>query len=365
MDAYLQALDAFEHLDANDERLRMAIEIHSRVRDVLFLLGELDKISIHLQAAAELVRRTGDREQLAWLHIHQSGSLWGAGQFDAAVVEAIEAQCVAKEIGDPALSALACYRRGIALVGLGQYVDASEVLQQALDWLDTDDGRKYFQLGGFPHSFTCSFLAWSLSELGETERALDVARAGWANAEREQHAYSLTVTAFGLCHALLLAGRTGEAIRVVERVLVASDDVDVNVASPWGKARLAYAYAVEQHVEKANALIDEVAESIFKSRTLEHASVSVWVVRALLVLGDLDRAETCLDQQQALAQKQNENSVNAWLMWMRAEIAMRRGAPDAAVQPLLNAARSLAEDLKLGPLLASCMQTSEQLAAAR
>jgi ATP/maltotriose-dependent transcriptional regulator MalT len=134
---------------------------------------------------------------------------------------------------------------------------------------------------------------------------------------------------------------------------------------PWGKARLAYAYAVEQHVEKANALIDEVAESIFKSRTLEHASVSVWVVRALLVLGDLDRAETCLDQQQALAQKQNENSVNAWLMWMRAEIAMRRGAPDAAVQPLLNAARSLAEDLKLGPLLASCMQTSEQLAAAR
>ena len=361
-DAYLQALVAFEHLEANDERLRIAIDIHSRIRDVLFVLGEQDKISAHLQAAAELVKRTGDREQLAWLHLQQSGSLWATGKFDAAVVEAGEAKSVANEIGDPALLALACYRHGIALVGLGCFTDAVEVLQQALIWLSTDEGRKYFQLGGFPYSFACAFLAWSLAELGETERALDVARDGWANAEHEQHAYSRTVTAFGLCHALALAGLTGEAIRVVERVLVASDDVDINAASPWGKARLAYAFAVEQHVEQANALIDQVAESMLNSRSPEHASVGVWVARALLVLDQLDRAETWLDQQQALAEAQNERSVAAWFAWMRADIALRRGANDATVQPLLQTARSLAEEMQLGPLKTLCNQTSAQLA---
>ena len=359
--AYLQALEAFEHLDKTDAHMHMAIDLHFRIRDALFVFGDPEKIGPHLAAAKALAQQLDDPTPHIWATLQQSGARWAAGEFEPGVADARAAHELALSSANEELVALAEYRLGISLAALGRFVEAIAALESALSWLDTDTGRKHFQLGGYPYTFVQSFLAWAYAELGDHSGGIEAGRAGMAHAERERHAYSQSVAGFGLGRALCYAGRTQEAITIMERAVLAAKEADAYSAVPWIGATLAYANAAQGLDEKASAVLEEMEQEEILARSPKHAVSLMWMVRACLELGDNDYAQTLLSRTTERAARQREHAMSAWCHWARAELCRRAGRSDQA-HDALGAAKTLASELSLGSLQSECAKTEAALA---
>lgn len=357
IDAYNQALEAFEHLDESEERLRNAIDLHFRIRDAYFVFGDPEKIGPHLEAAEALARRTKDVSQLAWSRLQHAAAQWANGNLEVGLREADAALTYAADVSEPGFESLAFYRRGICLVGLGRMPEAQAVLERAFPWLSTDEGRSYFQLGGYPYVFVCAFLAWSLAEQGKFEEGIKYGRLGFAHAEREKHTYSMTVAGFGLADALILAGRGTEAVPTVERAVDSAREAGAYAATAWSMSRLTYAYAVDGQRDKALELIDHIRDPDVHHRSPHLMSVRLWVARALAELGELDSALAELDVLEPIATVQGEQAVLGWARWQRAHIGLTQNAADQAARRLVHEAIEIAHKFSLVALERQCQAT--------
>jgi tetratricopeptide (TPR) repeat protein len=355
LESFQIVLDAFERLNEPDAHLATAIDTHSQMRDCYFVLGEHDHVRPHLDAATALSERTGDLSKVAWGRLQMSAFYWAAGMLEDAVAEGETALEVGGHLVEENFDALTHYRLGTVLTALGRFPEAIDHLDRALERLDTEQNRRFFQFGGWPYCFVCSFLSWSLAETGNFDRAAALAEAGYSLAAGERQAYTQCVATFGLSHVMLLKGQSEFAVPVLERSLELARTGDAGATQPWIASRLVYGYALEGMADRALETLRENLDETGLSKGPAHASSYDWVVRALYLLGRYDDTYHYLDLLEERARRQSESAVLGWgqLVRIKTDLATHRIDTTQAAKRFIEC-RQLAESLSMRALVSAC-----------
>jgi tetratricopeptide (TPR) repeat protein len=365
--AYREAVTCFEHalealpwLPSNDKNLSVALDLHSRIRDCLFVLGDYELIRHYLKEAEKLSLLINDDEQLSWSLLQLASAAWQTGDLSKAIENATRTSEIAKGLGDSILEALACYRIGITEVSLGRYRTAAERLKLALSLLDNEDGRQLFQFGGFPYCFVCSFLTMALVELGDFDAAMSIGLAGNRHAEAMGQAYSQTAMSFGLGQMYLYLEQFAQAIAVLERGMELAEINEIEATVPWMAARLAFAYAAAGREEAARHILARFEGPSGWPRHVVDANPSMWLARACLALGDAVAADELVAELRSRSNYQKEAGIYAWCMWISSELQRHAGDIQAATNALQEALDK-AENLDMKPLIAYCRLSTAHL----
>lgn len=322
------ALDALSRHQAVDP-VRREIEIRLRIRDELWVVGDLAGGVPQVEAAARLARTLDDPLLLSRTLLDLGAIEWVAGRHRSSRAIYGEALAVAEAAGDVTLTALAHYRLGIACVMLGEMIEADRVLSRATASLDSEDGRSHFAFGGSPFTFACSFRAWALAEIGRLDEAEAVGRRGFDNACALGQPYSIMVSTFGYGHALLRLGRWERAAEIMDIGNEQSGLHEVAAGVPWLFSRRALAAA---HLGDAEA-VDVMLSRTIDSRPMAAREGASFVLHAeaFLVLGRLGDALDMAGKARQLAIEGEEAAVLGWahLILAEAQAANDAGVPAA------------------------------------
>lgn len=353
LESFETAAEALARLPESDQHLAAAISLRFDLRDVLFVLGEPDAILAHLDAAESFAVKLKDDRYVIEVLLYKSGYYWADGdQLDQAIPLARRAYDLAKSLNDPELTGFACYRLATAHGSVGNYRESAEFAEEGLALLEPQ-AKTLFRFGGLVYGFIGSFCAMANAELGEFQRADEIGRRCYDLAVAAGHAYSITVTCFGIAHSYLLQDRIDEALPILDYGLVQIETHDARAAAPWVAGRAVYALVRAGRSGEIEGLTNLIRDSANLSQSMRHGFAFTWAARGYLELDQLDKAEALTSAVFEEFKNDPEKGVLAWGHWILAEIAQRRGQHDAA-RTAVQKARAIAEELSMAPLLALC-----------
>ncbi|WP_170979257.1 AAA family ATPase [Roseomonas sp. HF4] len=309
---YDRALDALRRLPEGAGRAAAEVDLHLEIRNALFVVGEPAAIPAHLEEAARIAEATGDTPRQVRAGLLLSGWYWQNGQHRLAAEAADRAVAIAAADGDDLTAALGLYRRGTNLQAVGVYAAAAATLREALALLERRGAQDAFDFGGHPFVFCCSFLSWSLAELGENEAARREGQRGWEAAARLGNSYSQAVMSFGYGHALIRAGALEEAEEVLSRGLELYRVAEVPATYPWIAAGLGYVRVLRGDAEQGLALLRHAVEPEVRRRGPMYAHTYLRLAEAARQIGLADEALAAAHAGRAAAAAQEERGHLAW-----------------------------------------------------
>jgi tetratricopeptide (TPR) repeat protein len=349
--AYEQTLQALHRLGAGRDRDTREIMLRLKLRDTLFVLGRHDDLERHVRTAVELASAGEANPQLGWALLQLGGVHWTRGESLQAIVAFDRAEPLLRQSGDLTSLALLEYRRGVIFVMLGRMRDAAEAAARAVAYFDSEAGHRAFYFGGSPFVFASSFLAWSLAELGEVERAVEVGRRGFDVARALDQSYSITVSGFGYATALMRRGDLALAAEILEIGLEQVELHGALASGHWLQARYACVLARLGRREEAAASRSRTEIMIETGSGIHDASHCVYLSEAALELGDLEQAEAAARQAIATAEDRGEKWVEACCCLVLARVLAARGDDFAALR---DRAADLADRFGYQPLAEAC-----------
>jgi tetratricopeptide (TPR) repeat protein len=317
---YNQALAALRRLPEGSARSVAEVDLHLEIRNALFVLGEPEKIPAHLEEAARIAETIGDAARRGRVGLLQSGWYWQNGQHRLAAEAADRAVAISVAGGDELTAALGLYRRGTNLQAVGEYAAAAAALLEAIALLERKGAQDAFAFGGYPFVFCCSFLAWSLAELGEHSAARREGLRGWSAAARLGNSYSQAVMSFGHGHALIRAGALEEAEVVLERGFELYRIEEVPATYPWIAAGLGYVRVLRSEVERGMELLRHAVEPEVRSRGPRYAHTYLRLAEAARHLGRTNEALEAVRTGRETAEAQGERGHLAWAERLLGEI---------------------------------------------
>ena len=347
---FAQALAALQHLPDTRDRRAAEIDLHIESRNALFVVGEPESITHHLQQAAAIAGSIEDPSRQSHANLLLSGWYWQNGEHRRALEIAERTMMIAVSQGDDILQGLAYYRRGTNLHALGKYAAAVDDFRRGLAMFERVGATNFFGFGGYPSVFCCSFLAWSLAELGEDEAAREIGARGWELSRQLKNSYSQAVMSFGFGHALVRAGAFDEARRVLAEGLELYRISEVPATYPWIAAALGYVQVLQGEVEPGLALVRNSVEPEVRRRGPLYAHPYLRLAEALRHIGEQGDALAAAETGRAIAEAHEEHGHLAWAECVMGDI-LAASEPAAAADHYAGAV-SLAQQLGMRPLLA-------------
>ncbi len=351
-----QAVTALSHLPDEPATLALAVDVRLELRNALMPLGDRARIFRTLVEAEALARRLGDHGRLGWVCGYLTPYLWGLGEYGRALATGQQALDTAETQRDTALEVIANRYLGHVHFAVGDYRQAVRRLEASLNSLQDGVIERHFHLPYKSSIATSAWLASSLSELGRFDEAIALARQGVADGEAADHAYSITAASCGLGIALLRRGDPAQAIPVVERAAALTRSGDFAALSAWITAMLGSAYALVGKLDEALLLLEEgVARMAAMQVKISEASVIAALGEACLLSGRRAQAVAHADRALRLARDRKERGYEAWALRLVGEIAAAGGdAETGAAVTAFNEAIAIAEALGMRPLRAHC-----------
>ena len=349
-----QALTALSHLPDDPANLEQAIDVRLDLRNALMPLGDRARIFRTLIEAEALARRLGDRGRLGWVCGYLTPYLWGIGEYGRALETGRLALDTAVAKGDTALEVIANRYLGHVHNSIGDYEQAVQRLQASLNSLQDEVIQQHFHLPYKSSIATSAWLASSLAELGRFTEAIDHARQGVAEAEAAGHAYSITAASCGLGLALLRRGDLAQAIPVAERAAELIRSGDFAALSAWITGILGSAYALAGKLDEALFLLEEgVARMSAMQVKIGEAAVIAVLGEACLLSGRHTEAAAHAERALKLARDRGERGSEAAALRLTGDVAAASMQSAAAVSAF-RAAIDIAEERGMRPLLAHC-----------
>jgi class 3 adenylate cyclase len=351
-----QAVTALSHLPDEPATLELAVDVRLELRNALMPLGDRARIFRTLIEAEALARRLGDHGRLGWICGYLTPYLWGLGEYSRALATGRQALDAAQHKGDAALKVIANRYLGHVHFAVGDYRQAVQQLQDSLSSLQDGVIEQHFHLPYKSSIATGAWLASSLSELGRFAEAIELSRRGVADGEAAGHAYSITTASCGLGIALLRQGDPARAIPVVERAAALTRTGDFAALSAWITAMLGSAYALVGKLDEALLLLEEGAARMAAMQVrISEASVIAALGETCLLSGQRAKAVTHAEHALRIARDRQERGYEAWALRLAGEIAAAGGdaQKDAAVIAF-GEAMAITEALGMRPLHAHC-----------
>ncbi len=343
-----QGLEATLYLPQEHEILEQAIDLRLDLRHALFPLGEQERVLEHLQTAESLAEDLNDTYRLGRIAGYLSSLFTMKGELDRAFVSAQRALALTTSHHDVEGQVMANRMLGRLYVNFGDYRQALEVLQQAIDMIE-DHRINETSEPGLPSVSSRTLVARCHAELGTFAEGLAVSEEAIQLAEAVDHAWDLADAYAYRGNISLIQGDLASAIALLERSLAICEAAQIRLRFPIVAAPLTVAYALAGRSAEALALIDQVVDQVRSLQVLQNLS------EAYLRVARLDDAHKFAVRTLALAQERKQCGVQAHVLRLLGDIAMHRDPPEidqAKIQ--YRQAIELAQELGMRPLQAHC-----------
>ena len=185
-----QALEALKHLPESRESLEQAIDIRFDIRNVLQPLGDHGRIAGFLREAERLATTLDDPRRVGWIQSYLTDHHWILGRTEEAAAAGERALGIARQLSELPLQVVTNLPLGLLHHTRGDYRRAMRYFEWNVARLDGELLQQRFGLFVLPSSFSRSFIAWSLAELGEFAKGAAIGTEGVRIAETADHAFS-------------------------------------------------------------------------------------------------------------------------------------------------------------------------------
>jgi class 3 adenylate cyclase/tetratricopeptide (TPR) repeat protein len=348
------ALVAVDHLPV-EERATLAIDLRIDLRHALTPLGRVQQTLDCLATAERVATELNDRSRLARIFPFIVNCLVLQGRYAEALATGERAMTLASELGDERRQLATKTYLARARQARGEYKLAIELFESVLSALERKASDDFHGLPVLPAAFSRGSLAVCMAEMGAFEAAESYGAEAARRADAVGQPDSIMWSYWSIGLVALNKGDCSAAVLVFDRLLdvCRTHDLDAyasRIMAAMGRtmARIGQVKEGLSLLEKAVAL-DETAEpQIARSFTLTAYA------EALLLAGELDKAETVIGGVLQRARSIGERSSEAHACWLGATIQTVRASDLDAAAGLLGSATAIATELDLQPLLAHC-----------
>jgi tetratricopeptide (TPR) repeat protein len=205
-----------------------------------------------------------------------------------------------------------------------------------------------------PSSFSFSFLAWALAELGDFDEGSVAAERGLQIAEAAGHPFSCGYAHLGVGVVALRRGQLQDAQRSFQRALDADGFADSPIGFSYVAFHLGYAQALSYRPEDGIPLLEQtvrIAES--RGFVARHALRLAYLSEAYLMSRRAADATATATRALELANEHDERANQAYALRMLAEVDSYCHRPTEAEHRFGQALR-LSQTLEMRPLQAHC-----------
>ena len=349
-----QALAVLEQMPDTRGTRTQAIDLRLDLRGILTPLAENRRLLDHLRQAEVLADALGDDRRRGEVAASLTRCLWGLGDNVAAIESGRRAIAIATALGDLRLATTTRFRVGEALIGLGRYPEAKELLSQNVPALQGDlllarFGATITSVGTFKALTDC------LAELGEFAEGVIRGEDAVRIAEAAGHVFSIGQACYGLGHLYLLKGDLDAAVTVLQQ----GDRLAREGQSPalflLLAPELGYTHLLAGRVAEAVAILEQAVHETDHTQVLHGHSLRLGrLSEAYLLAGRLEAAVDRAAEALNLARRYEERGSEAWTLRLLGEIA-RADVPDVEkAESYYRQALALAEELGMRPLVAHC-----------
>jgi len=350
-----QALSILEKVPETRENIELSIDIRFDLRNSLHPLGHLERCLDHLQKVQVQATQLGDKRRLGQASSFLCQYYRLMGELDPATEAGERAVAIAEELDELPLRMVVSGHFAALCAARGNHHRASEILDAAVERLRGDVATEMMGTTGVLGVFMRGYLACSLAELGEFERASRSAKEAVEIAETANQVYSLAFSYYCKGNVLTLQGEVSQGIAVLEQALNLARSWTLPLVLPLIGVSLGHAYCLADRTDEAIALLEETErEGSAMHRLGGHAMILVRLGEAYLRGSRTADAERTGRRALLLARKQGEYGYEALALRLMAELGLGDPSPiDESETNFLQALRK-AEEFDLRPLAAQC-----------
>jgi tetratricopeptide (TPR) repeat protein len=351
-----EALRALRRLPETRDTIEQAIDVRFDLRVALAPLGEFARYLDHLREAASLATAIGDQARLGRVSSYMIEGLGLSGDHDGAIESGQRALAIAAELGDFGVQVLTTRYLGREYQFLGDYRHAIELFRTSVAMLQGDLAREYFGAPVLTSVASRTYLAWSLSEIGEFSEGLAVADEATRIAENVGQPVSLIFAYFGEGLVHLYKGEFERAASWLERGLLLTQNFNFpglfhQSASPLGEC-----YVHLGRLAEGLALLEQtVAREGARKRIGGQAQRFGRLAEGYLAAGRIEDAASAAGRAFDLSRQTRERGFEAWARRLLGQVTAQRHPPVIEeAEDHYQQALALATELGMRPLVAHC-----------
>jgi len=359
------ALRAVGSMPRSVENLRRSVRLRLLLRGCLIPSGDVTRVAYHLERAEEEAESAGDIRSLGLVYATSTLSDWLGGHPEQGVEAGLRARTISERVDDLTLRVVTRVGLGLCLHGAGRFREAVDVYGDLLGLLTGELESKRFNSTAYPAVLARAFLAHSLAELGETERAGETALAGIDLARRVKDPFGLALARLGAAHHRLLRDDLSGAGEILEEALADCARRDLPTVAVALAAELAWVRAEAGDLEAGRRTLERVAD-VADDQQIPQWSIDLRLLgMSRLALAAGDAADALRHGEAALrrARVHGDRGTLGWAALACAEAALL-GA-DGRADRYLDEAATLARAEGRRPLAAHALRVRARASAGR
>ena len=350
-----QALSILEKVPETRENIELSIDIRFDLRNSLHPLGHLERCLDHLQKVQAQATQLGDKRRLGQASSFLCQYYRLMGELGPATEAGERAMAIAEELDELPLRMVVSGHFAALCAAKGNHRRAAEILDAAVERLRGDIAIEMMGTTGVLGVFMRGYLACSLAELGEFERAAYFAKEAIEIAESANQVYSLAFSYYCKGTVLALQGEVVQSIGVLEQALNLGRSWTLPLVLPLIGVSLGHAYCLADRADEAIALLEETErEGNTMHRLGGHAMILVRLGEAYLRGARMADAERIAQRALLIARKQREYGYEAYALRLLAELGLGDLSPLDESETNFQQALQKAEEFDLRPLAAQC-----------
>ena len=357
--AFSSALQALGRLVQTAQTLERGIDLRLELRTPLLQLGRLDEVLKLSHEAERIARDLGDEQRLARVYTYLVNHHYLKGETALAIEYGERCLEVGRATKDVALEALARQYMGQSHLALGDYPKAERILRENVELLDESRA-------GTSYVASCAWLAMILADRGDFESAYPALERARLAAEAMGNAYSQTIAWTIAGFISIRRGHLASAVLPLERSFETCRRRNLTVWQPIPASLLGLVFVRLGHVAEGLHLLED---AVRLSRELGiRAHLPAWMVNlaeGYLADGQHTRAHAAAMEALDLARTAGERGHEAAAHAVLGDVAASgKALHRSEAFEHYNAAKRLAEELGLRPLLAETLLGLSRLSAA-
>jgi tetratricopeptide (TPR) repeat protein len=352
---YQRGLETLSHWPASAAKTKAEIDFRLTVVIAFEPLGKHRVIAEVLREARNFADTANDPWRNAAVNCQLAVALWRIGEHGNAMEAAQAANSIAQRIADPALIFASLHHIGFILKETGAFQQSIEIHERCLALETPELDAKRAGWAAYPSVMLRTFLADSLIDVGEIDRAEVMATEANQRARSAAHFYSRANITHVLARLRTAQGRHTEALALLQECWQTCLDLEIVQFYPIFAARMGEAYLAAGDINSAAEILSEPErlDVPLGENAFGWGSLFVAQGRAFLAARDLAQARARGNRALALAELRGEPPQQAYALKLLGDTSLAEGGMSEA-RSHFERALELATKCGMRPLMGQC-----------